>query len=1133
MVPDERAFLQKLSHSAPEVLLQAALGADEQEERVLRIYLGNAQYEEILRIASTARAVRGPADKLGNVVVLHGIMGGELTRFDSGDSQSLIWVQMLRLLQGQFDQLALNSEGLSVHDVRPSGIYLRFYGSQVARLSQDWNVRPYFYDWRQDIRLAADSLFQNINSWFGPEAPVHVIGHSMGGLVARSYIQRHAERWNKADNAGKRARLVMLGTPNYGSLAITRMLLGTNDVLNLVAKMDLSHSRRDLLNIAKTFVGAYQMLPVRGKLDGLDVIYKAATYDVVPIDQSLLDQAEAFQAEIKSVVDPERMTYVAGYNRPTLAAIQDPTQLGNDRGYFFSRKGDGTVPHDLGLLPNVKTFYVDDEHQNLPANTKVQSAMTELLQTGDQQTEQYLYKALGPEFATERGAAGENQPALLATESARKAAKEQQVAKLRTLLSTRGAFDSDRVSAEEYQLADALLRYDALTPSTGTTASGSGPMAAADAASASAATGASPVATQDGTRGSSANLSQEEALPHTTIRVHVLVGKIEEIALTSAANEKRPIDCMAVGHYLRVKPTGAERDLDRAISQQAQPAAPAGQPAPKVQDNTEESDENLLLSQFHERGILRGDLGVPFYLPDPRATHAGNLLVIAGMGPAGGFGLPELTFLVRDVTWSLGQIGKKHLATVLIGASKKNLSIPDAIHGWLLGLNRALVSAAACPAKCLEAITFLICTQPHSTPSTASSGTSPSTSPTDSDALPLVVSTLKSEARMMQSGSLFNFDIQLIDMPPVATPVLASVQTSAATRISIEFEEGMCRYSAMTEGASVAERIYHINPKRITDINSRLLTTDDPLQKCKLGQFLLDYLFPTDLRQSLTGSAPIVLTCNTQAAQVYWELAAQPVGYEEVGAPADLPYLGLARGLTRQLKTVLAPAPESAPPLGRVLRVLLVADTCKEHPLLGAHDEAELLQTLFTRINASGSKNKIMVTSLIGPSKATTLDVLLGINNYPPFDILHYAGHCVYDADHPELSGFLFSDDDRLTANDLNRIDRTPKLVFANACESGILPSRRDLSSPALPATFAEAFFQKGVANFICTAWPIGDDAARDFANEFYRYLLGDGMAPTPMFEAIRKARQKIAGTQTWAAYQHYGSPYSRVFRSR
>ncbi|HUI52146.1 MAG TPA: hypothetical protein VLX60_10195, partial [Terriglobales bacterium] len=314
METTERAFLQKLAQSGPDDLIQAVRAADEKQERVLRIYLGDAQFEEISRLAAATTATRGAAEKLGNVVVLHGIMGGELSLFDQGKA-SLIWVQILNLLAGKFADLGLDANGLSVRDVRATGIYLRYYGSQIVQLNQDWNVRPFCFDWRQDIRLAAEALFQNINSWFGSDAPVHLVAHSMGGLVARSYIQRHPDRWNKADSAGNRSRLVMLGTPNQGSFAIPRMFLGTNDVLNLISKVDLAHTRNDLLNVAKTFVGAYQMLPVRGMLDGLDILYKSPTYNVVPIDQALLDQAEVFQAEIAPVVDPQRMVYVAGYNR--------------------------------------------------------------------------------------------------------------------------------------------------------------------------------------------------------------------------------------------------------------------------------------------------------------------------------------------------------------------------------------------------------------------------------------------------------------------------------------------------------------------------------------------------------------------------------------------------------------------------------------------------------------------------------------------------------------------------------------------------------------------------------------------------------------------------------------------------
>src|SRR5262249_7228597 len=145
----------------------------------------------------------------------------------NNDGQDLIWVQVLHLLQGQFDRLGLDSNGLSLRDVRSTGMYMRFYGSQLASLSTNWNVRPFFFDWRRDIRVAADELNTNVTTWFGPEAPFHLIAHSMGGLVARCFIAKHADRWNKGgDKAG---RLVMLGTPNQGSFAIPRLLFGTNE----------------------------------------------------------------------------------------------------------------------------------------------------------------------------------------------------------------------------------------------------------------------------------------------------------------------------------------------------------------------------------------------------------------------------------------------------------------------------------------------------------------------------------------------------------------------------------------------------------------------------------------------------------------------------------------------------------------------------------------------------------------------------------------------------------------------------------------------------------------------------------------------------------------------------------------
>jgi pimeloyl-ACP methyl ester carboxylesterase len=1078
---NEREYLRILSQSSPDDLASEVLHADERQARVLRIHLGPDQFDRIQSMASATLA-RGaaPLAKRGNVVVLHGIMGGELSEYGTA-SPSLIWVQVLSLIEGRFDKLILDASGNSPNDIRPSGIYLRFYGSLLVSLNREWNVRPFFYDWRRDLRSAADDLNRMLESQF-PNQPVHLVAHSMGGLVARSFIARHPDRWNIPGPNGMRGNLIMLGVPNYGSFAVVRLLLGTNDILGMLAKIDMHHDSRQILEIAKTFTGAYQMLPAKGHIDGLDVLYKADTYNVSPVSQALLDGSLAFQSEIASVIDPARMVYVAGYNRATPAAIKDVTQLVNDNGYVLSKRGDGTVPHDLGKLPGVATFYVDEEHSALPTNAKVQAAMTELLETCSQATENNLWKDLGPEFDNQRGLDAGSQQTLLASETARHAIKEQQASALRNAILSRGDLQADTVSPEEQALADLLLRHDPLRLSVAGQPVGTDVPSDAAAASGPAA----------------ASKAVNVVLPPVTkIRIHISHKSIGEVSARDSDDEA-PIDCIAVGHYLRVRPTGAEHDLDVAISSALRPDG-----------NTQDT----ILGMFHERGVLRGDLGVPFFLPDPRKDHENTLIAVAGMGPTGEFGVPELILLARELCWSAAQLGKKHLASVLIGASRNNLSYADAIQAWLIGINRALAGATTAGAPRLEAVTFVI----------------------REAYVPFVVNALEREVQGASvPGSPLHFmQVQLVGLPKVAPPSRVHTMTTASTRINIDFDPaGVYRYSAMTDGASVAERVIKIDPKRIADVSARLLTATDHVERYKLGRFLLDFLFPRDLRAQLTGSAPVVLQLNNEAARVYWEIAAQPLGNDDPIAAADsMPFLGLQRGLTRQLRTVLAPPPEPPPPTGRILRVLIVADGNKEMRLPGAQKEAQTLVALFDRVNKMDTGNQIAYTALIGPSKATTLDVLLKINDQPPFDVLHYAGHCIYDEKNPARSGLLFSGDDRLTAADLDRVDRTPKFVFANACQSGIMPSRPDLSNPEIPAIFAEAFFKKGVANFICTAWPVSDVPACEFAEELYRNLMGDGVPIVQIYEALRIARRRIAASTTWGAYQHYGDPYFRLFR--
>src|ERR1041384_1921810 len=101
---DERGFLRRVASAGPDELMDLVLQAGADEQRVLRIYLGAGQFDQIRALSSRNRAERAGAPKLGNVVVLHGIMGGELTLFEANSEQS-IWVNAMRLVQGRFDRL--------------------------------------------------------------------------------------------------------------------------------------------------------------------------------------------------------------------------------------------------------------------------------------------------------------------------------------------------------------------------------------------------------------------------------------------------------------------------------------------------------------------------------------------------------------------------------------------------------------------------------------------------------------------------------------------------------------------------------------------------------------------------------------------------------------------------------------------------------------------------------------------------------------------------------------------------------------------------------------------------------------------------------------------------------------------
>jgi hypothetical protein len=914
----------------------------------------------------------------------------------------------------------------------------------------------------------------------------------MGGLVARTFIHDYREYWDAMQGtpASPRSRLVMIGTPNHGSFEALKGILGLGDMVRRLALVDLHHSRVALRDILNTFVGTYQMLPSPLKVPAMEPLYRADTYkEELHLSQARLDVARELHAQLAEVVDPERMLYIAGANKPTVGGLKSLERMDSEDAYTSTWAGDGTVPHALGLLDGVPTWYVQEEHATLTRNPQVLRALDELLATGRTDVLEQGVPRLRAAPEDEAGAR-----VALAERHQKEEVEIGRLSERLQALSVRG-LTPPYLLQDEAQLQELVA-------------------------------GVAPEKLQE----PSPRVQQEreakarESTERLQVEVALLHGEIQ--ALDGVGPSHIPVDAIAVGHYLGVAPQRAELALDVALSRAY--ASGSSEQAP------------LVLTQLAERGVIRGDIGQPFFLADPRKPE--RLVVLAGMGVPGRFGMSELTVTVRELYWTLNRLGRKHLATVLIGGGEGNIAIPDAIRAWIRGVQLA---AEGADLLCLQRITFV---------------------ERDMKKARAIQEALEREkVRLSQGGRIelrFNplseeeLTRELPAPSETPSPALRSRPHPPATRVTLALDRHRKTYhfGALTEGAAVPERQVTIDPRLIEQVNEELAAERSCARQLYQGQFLERLLIPTELRQEFYRypENPVVLLVDGAMARIHWEALAR----SDLEAPdrslldeceATLDYfLGTSRGLTRQLRTTLAPPLVPPPAPRRVLRVLVVADPAEDAPLPGAEQEGFEVADLFERFNTvhGASRNRVEVVRLFGPHDATRTNVLRHLlMRTEPYDVLHFAGHCEYNEQEPLASGWIFSGGERLTANELRRLDRVPSFVFSNACESGITPDRSELHSAALAPTFAESFFERGVSNFVCTAWPVDDFASRRFALTLYAHLLGLKLMPegppeagqvVPMYVAMQQARRAIAttsrGTQTWAAYQHYGSPFFRFF---
>lgn len=1136
---NERTLITRLEAADVEELARLVARPTVDEERVLRAHLGSERYQRLHSLALRRAMTRSihRTQVRPNVVVIPRMFGSELTSTDLDGNQEQIWLSPRQIVAGQLNRLRLAPNGLTELDphyaVKATGIMKQYYGELLLTLAEQCNVHAFWYDWRKSFKIGAADLQGRIDTWFGEDETVHIVAHGEGGLLARAYIALFPEQWQR-----HQGRLIMLGTPNQGLIDAAMALTGHLGIVRWLDQLAPQARPADARVIAASFPSIYQLLPAFHYHPTMQALYETKSYaEELAIAPEKLALGKEHHELLRQLVDPTRMVIVAGYNQPTFvdldvkqlhksAADSDPFAL-----YTTSQDGDGTVPCTMAALSTadgraVPICYIEARQNELHNNPLVRAALTDMLSTS-------LEEAAWATFVKRKG---------LTLERPTKGAQAQVNEQIRTVweqttreieeLVYRVDLRADRplertyITAEERAIQAHLMRHLISEPQPSGRAYGV-------------------------TYGGAAPFDPPK------IKINLLWGDIAAIGEEPAAGPMT-VDAIAVGHYSGGKPYGAIAALDQAISRALLATEAPTTATPTLAPN------DLLLTQFAERGIIRGELAQPFLLNDPRpvGSQLDRLIAVAGMGLPGRFGAPELTVLVRELCWTLGRMGKEHLATLLIGTGLNNMPVADAVAAWLRGIKNALTGIDEASYYKLEEITFV--------------ERNPDKVIQIDDALQRERKTLEERGRMqiiyraLSSQKIKELTRAAHKFAGAGDARLQNVsQEQAPTRITVELDGATYRFGAITHSAAIPEREIPLDPKLVMDANDELAAEGDAGRQLRLGQFMQLLLIPQDLRDELASSAPLVMMLDATTARIHWELLAQlePLSTAYM-TPSDearrICFLGASRGFTRQLRTSFAPPPEPPPPPNRILRVLVVADPAADAHLPGAEEEGIAVADLFERFNlVTETPNRVEVMRLFGPREATRTAVLrhLMMRSY---DLLHFAGHCVYDKVNPVASGWIFSNGERLTANEFRRLDRVPKFIFSNACESGITPDRSGERAVALAPTLAEAFFERGVSNFVCTAWPVDDRAARDFALTLYARLLGlkyneatlrDGhnappvqhttlilsdinnyQADTsqPMYSAMQAARLAILDPpndiRTWGSYQHYGNPYFRFF---
>ena len=362
-LPDHVTPYDKFAWSDADIELLLVSG---EHARELAAYFGEREYQDLQELARRAASAPLAGDAI-RVFVVPGIMGSQLgIKREPPLPHDILWLDPIDIQIGRLSSLRLSSGA----PVVPLGVVLYSYLRLKLNLrASGFSPVLYDYDWRLGVDQLGAALAARIRN--EPGDRIMIVAHSMGGLVSRAALTQPG--MNNVE------RLVLLGTPNFGSFAPLQALRGTYAVVRKISSLVSTGSPEALAGkIFNTFPSLYHMLPSAEHNGCADLFDPAQWPRTGPRpNRTLLRNARNIQSKL--VQADERICVVVGVGQETVTAV---VRRKDDFIYTITRHGDGTVPAVSAGLPGARNHYTLAAHSDLTRDSTVAAAVTDLLLTG-------------------------------------------------------------------------------------------------------------------------------------------------------------------------------------------------------------------------------------------------------------------------------------------------------------------------------------------------------------------------------------------------------------------------------------------------------------------------------------------------------------------------------------------------------------------------------------------------------------------------------------------------------------------------------------------------------------------------------------------------------------------------------